>query len=253
VSGANIVAVLLGAAIFSMFFLLTIYVQGVLHFSALKTGVTFLATAGTAIVAAGVAEGLIGRLGAKVVMSIGLLALGAALVYYTQIDVNGSYLGDLLPGYLLAGIGIGFSFVPLSIVALAGVQESDYGLASGLINTTQNVGGAIGLAIASTLFATRISHELPKLIAGGKSPQDATPIAMVSGFHLSFWVLAVVAFVGLGATLWLLRGVSIDAEAQPQAESAAACGFAPNRAATAHFTAIVTGDSTLETPGTAPG
>jgi EmrB/QacA subfamily drug resistance transporter len=253
VSGANIVAVLLGAAIFSMFFLLTIYVQGVLHFSALKTGITFLATAGTAIVAAGVAEGLIGRLGAKVVMSIGLLALGAALVYYTQIDVNGSYLGDLLPGYVLAGIGIGFSFVPLSIVALAGVQESDYGLASGLINTTQNVGGAIGLAIASTLFATRISHELPKLIAGGKSPQEATPIAMVSGFHLAFWVLAVVAFTGLAATLWLLRGVSIDAEAQPQAASATACGFAPNRAATAHFTAIVTGDTALETPGTAPG
>src|SRR6266487_2835675 len=110
VTGANVVAVLLGAMVFSMFFLLTIYVQQVLHYSALKTGLTFLATAATAILAAGLAEMLIGRVGPKVVMAIGMLLFCGALVYFTQIDVNGTYLGDLLPGYLMAGFGMGFAF-----------------------------------------------------------------------------------------------------------------------------------------------
>jgi EmrB/QacA subfamily drug resistance transporter len=253
VTGANVVAVLLGAMVFSMFFLLTIYVQQVLHYSALKTGLTFLATAATAIVAAGLAEMLIGRIGPKVVMAIGMLLFCGALVYYTQIDVNGTYLGDLLPGYLAAGFGMGFAFVPLSIVALSGVDENDYGLASGLINTTQNVGGSIGLAIASTVFATRFTNDLAKLLAGGTSPEQATPIAMVNGFHLAFLMLAIVAFAGVTATLVVLRGVSVVPEEHPQAE-AATCGFAPNRAATAHFSNVLAGrEPGLEPAGTAPG
>jgi len=253
VTGANVIAVLLGAMVFSMFFLLTIYVQQVLHYSALKTGLTFLATAATAILAAGLAEMLIGRVGPKVVMAIGMLLFCGALVYFTQIDVNGTYLGDLLPGYLMAGFGMGFAFVPLSIVALSGVDERDYGLASGLINTTQNVGGSIGLAIASTVFATRFTNDLAKLLAGGTSPEQATPIAMVNGFHLAFLVLAIVAFAGVTVTLVVLRGVSVVPEEHPQAE-AATCGFAPNRAATAHFSNVLTGrEPGLEPAGTAPG
>jgi EmrB/QacA subfamily drug resistance transporter len=255
VSGANVVGVLLGATIFSMFFLLTIYVQQVLHYSALKTGVTFLATAAVAIVSAGIAEGLVGRLGPKIVMSIGLVLFGVALILYTRIGVNGSYVSDLLPGYLLAGFGMGFAFVPLSILALAGVEERDYGLASGLINTAQNIGGAIGLAIAATLFATRLEHKLTSLLASGTSPQRAAPLAMVAGFHLAFWVLAVFAFVGLAATLWLLRGVAVDADAaEAHATPTTACGFAPNRAATAHISSVLLGgDKALETPGAVPG
>jgi len=254
VSGANVVGLMIGAIIFSMFFLLTIYVQQVLNYSALKTGVTFLATAVTAILAAGIAEVLVGRIGAKVVMSVGMSLLGVALIYYTQISVDGSYVSDLLPGYLIAGLGMGFAFVPLSILALSGVEERDYGLASGLINTSQNVGGAIGLAVASTVFATRLSSELAKLLAGGTPPQQAAPSATVSGMQLAFWVLAVVAFGGLAATLLLLRGVIVKVEAEPQATAATACGFAPNRAATAHAATVLLGSEAVPSPGgTAPG
>src|SRR3954453_21755828 len=128
VTGANVVGLLLGGALFSMFFLLTLYVQQVLHYSAIKTGVTFLATAGTAVVAAGLAQELVNRIGVKLVTVFGMLMMGAALFWYTQISVHGSFVGGPLAGYILAGIGIAFSFVPVSIAALAGVPESESGL-----------------------------------------------------------------------------------------------------------------------------
>jgi hypothetical protein len=167
--------------------------------------------------------------------------------------VGGSYISDLLPGYILSGIGMGFAFVPLSIVALSGVEERDYGLASGLINTTQNVGGAIGLAVASTLFATRLANEAAKLLAGGKPPSEAIPAATVSGMQLAFWVLAIIAFTGLAATLLALRGVTVDVDAEPQATAATACGFAPNRAATAHVATVLLGSEAVPSRGAAPG
>jgi EmrB/QacA subfamily drug resistance transporter len=131
VAGANGVGALLGAVIFANFFLLTLYVQNVLGFSALRTGVTFVATAGTAVISAGVAQALTTKFGAKPVMTAGLLLLTAAMVWYSQIPVDGSYASDLLPGYLLVGVGIAFAFVPVSIAALAGVAEREAGLASG--------------------------------------------------------------------------------------------------------------------------
>jgi len=251
VTAANVVGFLLGTMLFSMFFLLTIYVQEVLGYSALKTGVTFLATAGTAIIAAGIAEALIGRIGAKTVMAIGMAMFAAALLYYTRISVHGSYFGDLFLGYVLAGFGLGFSFVPDSVVALSGVDEDDSGLASGLINTSQNIGGAVGLAVAATIFTTRVNHELPKFLASGKPPQEAAHFALVSGFHLAFLVLAIVAFIGLAATLLLLRGVSVGHEEVP-AHATPACGWVPNRAATAHVSSMITGDdATLGSSGAA--
>src|SRR5437763_861904 len=153
-AGANVVGLLLGASIFADFFLLTLYVQDVLGFSALKTGVTFVATAGTAVVAAGVAQALTTKVGAKPIIVIGLALLTGAMVWYSQIPVTGSYLSDLLPGCLMVGVGIAFAFVPVSIAALAGVAEREAGLASGLINTSQQIGGAVGTAVASTVFTT---------------------------------------------------------------------------------------------------
>jgi EmrB/QacA subfamily drug resistance transporter len=150
VAGANVVGALLGAVIFSNFFVLTLYVQNVLHYSALKAGVTFVATAGTAVVSAVVAQALTTRVGVKPVTVVGLLLLTGGMLWYAQIPVHGRFVPDLLPGYLLVGVGIAFSFVPVSIAALAGVGASDAGLASGLINTAQQIGGAIGVAIAST-------------------------------------------------------------------------------------------------------
>ena len=143
-----------------MFLMLTLYMQQVLGYSAMKTGVAYLAVAGTAIFWSAVAAQLVTRIGVKPVLVIGMTSLTAGLVYFTQVSVGGSYLGDLLPGFLLIGVGIGFSFVPISIAALAGVQPAEAGLASGLINTSQQIGGALGIAALSTIATSRTEDAL---------------------------------------------------------------------------------------------
>ncbi len=131
VVGANVAGLILGTAIFAMFLMLTLYMQQVLHYSAMKTGVAYLAVAGTAIFWSALAAQLVNRVGVKPVLVAGMIALSAGLIYFTQVSPNGSYLGDLLPGFLLTAVGLGFSFVPISIAALAGVHPSEAGLASG--------------------------------------------------------------------------------------------------------------------------
>jgi EmrB/QacA subfamily drug resistance transporter len=197
VAGANGVGALLGAVIFANFFLLTLYVQNVLGFSALRTGVTFVATAGTAVISAGVAQALTTKFGAKPVMTAGLLLLTAAMVWYSQIPVDGSYASDLLPGYLLVGVGIAFAFVPVSIAALAGVAEREAGLASGLINTSQQIGGAVGVAVASTVFTSRFES----LVVDG----NATPLALTGGYRWAFWALVAFGVAAVIAAVTLIR------------------------------------------------
>jgi EmrB/QacA subfamily drug resistance transporter len=197
VAGANIAGLLLGCVVFANFFILTLYVQEVLGYSALKTGVTFVATAGSAVLFAGLAQALVTKIGAKPVMAVGFIALIAGLIWYTQIPVNASFASDLLPGYLLIGFGLPFSFIPVSIAALAGVQAHEAGLASGLINTAQQVGGAVGVAVASSVAFTHSTN----LIKTG----TAQPAALTSGFQWAFWVMVGVAIAGLGATLALKR------------------------------------------------
>jgi EmrB/QacA subfamily drug resistance transporter len=197
VAGANAVGALLGAVIFANFFVLTLYVQGVLGFSPLRTGFTFVATAGTAVVSAGVAQALTTKFGAKPVMTIGLILLSGAMVWYSQIPVDGSYAADLLPGYLMVGVGIAFAFVPVSIAALAGVAEREAGLASGLINTSQQIGGAIGVAVASTVFSSRIDS----LLADGK----VLSAASTGGYRWAFWALFVFAVAAVLAAVALIR------------------------------------------------
>src|SRR5947207_9449226 len=173
VAGANAVGFLLGAVIFANFFLLTLYVQDILHYSPLKAGYTFIATAGTAVLAAGAAQALTTRFGAKPIIVIGLALLTGAMIWYSQVPVHGKFASDLLPGYLMVGVGIAFAFVPVSIAALAGVAEREAGLASGLINTSQQIGGAVGVAIASTVFTShfkslvRQGDQLPTALTGG--------------------------------------------------------------------------------------
>ena len=122
VSGANVAGFIMGTALFSMFLMLTLYMQQVLGYSAMKTGVAYLAVAGTAIVWSAVAGQLVTRVGVKPVLVIGMAMLTAGLLFFTQVSVGGSYVSDLLPGFLIIGVGIGFSFVPISIAALAGVK-----------------------------------------------------------------------------------------------------------------------------------
>src|SRR2546423_735271 len=151
VAGANIVGLLLGAVIFANFFVLTQYVQGVLGYSSLKAGLTFLATAGTAVISAGVAQALVTRVGVKPILALGLVLMTGRMLWYTQIPVHGGFASDLLPGYLLVGVGIAFSFVPATIAALAGVGPDQAGLGSGLIHTARPIGGTACAALALTV------------------------------------------------------------------------------------------------------
>jgi EmrB/QacA subfamily drug resistance transporter len=202
-SGANLVGFGLGTMIFGMFFLLSLYMQQVLGYSALKTGFGYLAVALTVVFAAAISQAFVTRLGVKPVLVIGMALLGAGLVYFTQVSVGGSYVGDLLPGFLIIGVGMGFSFVPISIAALAGVQGPEAGLASGLINTSQQIGGALGLALLTTVATTHTSSALD---SGTPRPE-----ALAQGFSLGFWVAAGFALVALVTTLVVLRQEDLPA------------------------------------------
>jgi EmrB/QacA subfamily drug resistance transporter len=218
VTGANVAGFVLGTAIFSMFLMLTLYMQQVLGYSAMKTGVAYLAVAGTAIIWSAVAAQLVTRLGVKPVLAAGMIALTAGLIYFTQVSVDGTYLGDLLPGFLLVGFGIGFAFVPISIAALAGVQPAEAGLASGLINTSQQIGGALGIAALSTIATSRTDN---KVAAGVAVPQ-----ALVDGFTAAFLAGTGIAAVGILVALTLIRrdeleSVPAETEGEPALDLAA--------------------------------
>ena len=210
VAGANVAGFILGTALFGMFLMLTLYMQLVLGYSPMRTGFAYLAVAGTAIVWANLSAVLVTRVGVKPVLGLGMTLMTVALVYFAQVSPGGSYLRDLLPGFLVLAIGMGFSFVPITIAGMAGVHESQTGLASGLINTSQQIGGALGIAVMS---AVATSTTTDALVSG-----TAQPEALVDGFRVAFWVAAGVAFAGIAATLALIRGERI--EAAPALEAA---------------------------------
>ena len=205
-SVANFVALLQSGGVFGSFLLLTLYMQEVLQLSVLQTGVGFLATAGTAVLFAAPAQALVTRIGVKPVLltGMGLLVFGA--LWYTQVSPDGSYPVDLLPGFVSVGIGLPFTYIPLTIAALAGVGEDDAGLASGLFNTSQQVGGAIGTAVISTVAFTHADT----LFAEGNQPAEA----LTGGFRWGFWVCAGLWIAALVATFALIRREEV---AQPEA------------------------------------
>src|SRR5438874_3470901 len=208
---ANIVGFLLGAVIFANFLVLTLYVQQVLGWSPLKTGITFLATAGTVVIWSGLAQGLTTRYGPRPVITIGLLILALSMGWYTQIPVDGHFWPDLLPPYLIFALGLAFSFVPVTIAALAQVEAHDAGLASGLINTNQQIGGAIGVALASTIFVSSAKS----LLKTGHSPAEA----FTSGYQDAFWALIGLAVLGAILAFVMLRGTEAPVP-EAQAETA---------------------------------
>jgi EmrB/QacA subfamily drug resistance transporter len=217
--GANIAGLILGTAMFGMFLMLTLYMQQVLSYSPLRTGVAYLAVAGTAILWSALAAQLVTRIGVKPVLVAGMIAMSAGLIYFTQVSVGGSYVGDLLPGFLLIAVGLGFSFVPISIAALAGVQPSEAGLASGLINTSQQIGGALGIAALSAIATSTTTDE----VASG----TALSVALTDGFQRAFVAGAAVALVGVLVALFVVSRrdlVPVEAEAadaEPAFEQAA--------------------------------
>jgi MFS family permease len=145
------------------------------------------------------------RVGVKPVLVSGMAFLTAGLIFFTQVSVGGSYVTDLLPGFLLIGVGIGFSFVPITIAALAGVEPAEAGLASGLINTSQQIGGALGIAALSTIATSRTDDAV--------SAGAAVPSALVDGFTDAFVAGAIIAGIGIVAALTLIRRDELE---QPQ-------------------------------------
>ncbi len=211
VTGANVAGFILGTTLFSMFLMLTLYMQQVLGYSAMKTGVAYLAVAGTSIFWATLASQLVTKVGVKPVLVTGMSLLTVGLIYFTQVSPDGTYLGDLLPGFLIIAVGMAFSFVSISIAALAGIPENEAGIASGLINTSQQIGGALGIAVLS---AVAIANTNDAARAG-----DAPAAALTSGFQAAFWVGAAVAAVGLVVSLVLIRKEELAAAPSLESES----------------------------------
>jgi len=185
VAGANLAGLLLGASFFAFIFVGTLYMQQVLGYSALQTGVAWLATSLTSVALAGVSQLLVTRIGAAPVMATGMALIAAGLGWATEMPPNGHFWADIAGPFLVTGAGTAFSFIPISIAGLSGVADRDAGLASGLLNTAQQLGGALGVAITSTVAATHTS----RLTADGHLMR----VALTGGFHWAFWVCAGIA------------------------------------------------------------
>ena len=196
-AGANIAGLLSGGSFFGFIFVGTLYMQQVLRYSALETGVAWLAGSLSSIALAGLSQRLVTRRGAKFVMTIGMTLIGAGVIWASQVPVHGHFLANLAGPMLIAGAGTAFAFIPISIAALAGVAEHQAGLASGLLNTSRQLGGGIGIAIASSVAT---GHANTLLHAG-----NALPAALTSGFHQALWVLGAIALLALPAIFTLVR------------------------------------------------
>src|SRR5215468_6203374 len=195
-AGSNAVSFLWGASFFSFFFTGTLYMQQVLGYSALKTGVAWLATSVTALALAGPAQILVTRTSAKLVMAAGMALVGAGILWAAQVPAHGQFWANLAGPLFLAG-GAVFAFITVSIGALAGVAGRDGGIASGLLNTSQQIGGAIGVAVASTVAAT---HARALLGQG-----HAAAAALTGGFQWAFWVTGLTALAAVPVTFLLIR------------------------------------------------
>jgi predicted MFS family arabinose efflux permease len=193
-TGANLTAVFVAMSLFSMFFFISLYMQQVLGFSALKAGIAYLPLAGGIILSAGVASALTTRLGFKPVLASGLVLVAVGLVWFSRVSPDGSYAADILGPSLVAALGLGLAFVPLTVASVAGVQPDDAGLASGLINTSQQVGGALGLAILVAVANSRTDGFAGPRLTG-----------LTEGFQSAFLVGAGLAVVGALLSLVLIR------------------------------------------------
>jgi EmrB/QacA subfamily drug resistance transporter len=212
-TGANIVGLLLGASLFAMFFFISLYMQQVLHYSPIHAGLSYLPLALTIIIAAGFGGQLVTRFGFKPILASGMAIIAGGLVWWSHIAVHGSFLADILGPSLLVAVGLGLGFVTSTIAAVAGVEPREQGLASGLINTSQQFGGALGLAVLATIATSRTNHAL----ASGTS---TVPHALTVGFQAAFLGGAVFAALGVVATLLLIR--TRDSRAQLETAQAEA-------------------------------
>src|ERR1700733_3077064 len=196
-AGANVAGLLPGGGFFALVFVGTLYMQQVLHYSALQSGLAWLAASLTSIALAGLSQLLVTRVGPRSVMAAGMTLIGAGVIWATQVPVHGHFLANLAGPMVVAGAGTAFSFIPISIAALAGIEEHQAGLASGLLNSSQQLGAAIGIAIASSVAA---SHARTLLSTG-----HAAPASLTGGFQHALWVLGAIALIALPAIFVLVR------------------------------------------------
>jgi len=196
-AGANAVSVLLGGSFFAFIFIGTLYMQQVLGYSALKAGLAWLAASLSSVAFAGLSQALVTRGLGRLVMAAGMAMIGGGILWATQVPVHGPYWAHLAGPFVIVGVGTAFAFIPVSIAALAGVAGHEAGLASGLLNTSQQLGGAIGVAIASTIAATHAST----LLHQGTAPA----VALTSGFSWAFWACGAIGLAAVPVTYLLVR------------------------------------------------
>jgi Na+/melibiose symporter-like transporter len=190
-SAANAIWAMVGAAAFGQFFLLALYLQQVLHYSAVKTGVAFIAITVTIVLLSNLAQSLTTRLGARPVLTAGLLLTAAGAALYAEMPAGGHYFWDVFPGLLVSAVGLAFTFVPVMIAGLTGVQPADAGVASGLLNTSRQIGGAIGLAAVTTIASKAAGH-----YADSHAALASSGPALTHGFQAAFYALIGLALVG---------------------------------------------------------
>src|SRR3954451_15817713 len=211
IRGINVTALLIAMALFSMFFFISLYMQQVLGYSPLKAGVAYLPLAGGIIVSAGLASQLVSRFGVKPVLVSGLLLTATGLIWFAQISVGGSYVSDILGPSLISAFGLGFAFVPMLTASVAGVEPHETGLASGLINTSQQVGGALGLAVLAAIADSRRDSVLQST--------HSLPSALTEGFQTPLTVGAGFAIVGAILAALLVSGSAVPAEDPGEVEA----------------------------------
>jgi EmrB/QacA subfamily drug resistance transporter len=220
-SGSNAAMAIVGAVAFSEFFVLTLYMQNVLHYSAVETGAAFAAFALTVVVISNVAQAVVSRFGVRPTLTIGLLASAVSVAWLTRLPVDGNYFWDLFPAFVLGGAGMGLSFVPITIGALAGVERSDAGVASGLVNTSRQIGGAIGIAAISAIAATSTRNYADTHSAVTAS----SPVALDHGFQTALYVLTGLLLAGAAIAVTLVKPAprveEVPADAQVLLDEAA--------------------------------
>jgi predicted MFS family arabinose efflux permease len=219
-TSANLVMLIVAAGMFGLFFFASIYVQEVLGYSPIRAGLAFLPVTAGIIAGAGGSQQLIRRIGVRNVGIVGMTIAGAGLILLSRIPVQGTYLGDLLPGLMLMAFGLGLTFVPLTLIATTNVGDADAGLASGLLNTSQQLGGALGLAVLSTVAANATSSALSGLTAAPSVAVRAA--ALVTGFRAAFLVSAILLFAGAALLAALVRRSDVaEIDIAPAAEAVA--------------------------------
>ena len=200
-TAANVAMAIVGAVAFSEFFLLTLYLQDVLHYSAVQSGAAFVGFAGAVVLVSNLAQLVVGRIGVRPTLTLGLLLSATSVAALARLPVEGQYFADLFPWFVLGGAGMGLSFVPVTIAGLSGVERSDAGVAAGLINTSRQIGGAIGIAAVSAIAATSTTH-----YAGAHAGISASSgVALDHGFQTGLYVLTGLLVAGAVLVFGLVR------------------------------------------------